>query len=301
MTINWLIPTFLRVIFGSLIAMSLIKLITGKGSRPLRFLLQYLFCAVLATIIAPIYGSLVVDRTVLAIGFLGFVNAFAAYCQWKAIDINMTKNSLFTIWDDIIAMVLSGIILGEAQLITSSLWVGIGLCFLSVFLFVYSDYTKKRGVTERRTPLSFYFYVLGYSVAWGCALFLIKYWSFQGVAIPKFLLGWYGGSLVGATLLYLLLKLYKPLPMTGEPVTAKDLAVLGFLSATLFVAMGCGYWALSLAPQVVVQPVFLVGESVLPALAGLLIFRERKGFGGKEWLYLILGFVGICLISLYRT
>ena len=54
-------------------------------------------------------------------------------------------------------------------------------------------------------------------------------------------------------------------------------------------------------PQVVVQPVLLVAEAVVPTILGLLVFIEAKKFDRAERLYALLGIVGVILLAVgYR-
>jgi hypothetical protein len=45
--------------------------------------------------------------------------------------------------------------------------------------------------------------------------------------------------------------------------------------------MSAAYTAYRLAPQTVVQPLFLVGEMIAPALIGLSVFAEREGLRSR--------------------
>jgi hypothetical protein len=52
--------------------------------------------------------------------------------------------------------------------------------------------------------------------------------------------------------------------------------------------MSAAFWAYQLAPQTIVQPLFLVAEMVGPALIGLYVFGEREALDRSEQLYFIL-------------
>ena len=56
--------------------------------------------------------------------------------------------------------------------------------------------------------------------------------------------------------------------------------------------------AYQLAPQTVVQPLFLVGEMVAPALLGLYVFAERNALDRWEYLYFGLGLTGGLVVVL---
>ena len=69
------------------------------------------------------------------------------------------------------------------------------------------------------------------------------------------------------------------------------LRVLG-LSLLVLVTMSAAYTAYRLAPQTVVQPLFLVAEMIAPALIGLYVFAEREALDRQEHLYFGLGLAG---------
>jgi hypothetical protein len=48
----------------------------------------------------------------------------------------------------------------------------------------------------------------------------------------------------------------------------------------------------------VVQPLFLVGEMVAPALIGLYVFAEREALDRHEQLYFVAGLAGGLLVAL---
>jgi hypothetical protein len=64
------------------------------------------------------------------------------------------------------------------------------------------------------------------------------------------------------------------------------------------VAMSGAYGAYRLAPQTVVQPLFLVSEMIAPALIGLYVFGERQALDRQERLYFGLGLAGGLLVAL---
>ena len=66
----------------------------------------------------------------------------------------------------------------------------------------------------------------------------------------------------------------------------------------VLVTMSMAFWAYRLAPQTVVQPLFLVGEMVAPALVGLYVFAEREALDRIEQYYFVLGLGGGLLVAL---
>jgi hypothetical protein len=106
---------------------------------------------------------------------------------------------------------------------------------------------------------------------------------------------WYGGVVAAALLLVL------PSPDAWAALTAFSrghLVRLGGLSLVTLVAISAAFLAYRLAPQTVVQPLFLVGEMVAPALLGLYVFAEREAFDRWEVCYFGLGLAGGLVVAL---
>jgi hypothetical protein len=70
------------------------------------------------------------------------------------------------------------------------------------------------------------------------------------------------------------------------------------LSFLVVVTMSAAFWAYRLAPQTIVQPLFLVGEMVSPALVGLYVFAEREALEQQEQLSFAVGLGGGVLVTL---
>lgn len=74
------------------------KKVADGHSRTKRFLLQYIFCAILAITLGIYYHQIYFNITALIVFFIGVFNAIGAYCQWKAHAVSLSKTSLFTFW-----------------------------------------------------------------------------------------------------------------------------------------------------------------------------------------------------------
>lgn len=291
----WYTPVIIRLVTAYVLAPFMQKRIAGLKSRPKRLSLMFFFCAVMSILISSIWEAQI-NITVGLIMIVGAVNAFGTYCQWSAMNISLSRNSLFTVWDDIIAMTLSYFILRESQFMSLRLGLGIFLSLLAVFLFVLNDFKFKNSEKQTRIDPSFYVFVFCYSIIWGLALFLMKYWAVKTVPISNFTLGWYLGAFIGSLAV---LKISKKIDTENSKtkLTKKDvfaLLVLGFLT---FISLVLGYLSFKLAPQIVVQPIFLVGELALPAIIGLFAFKERKNYTVKEWVFLGVGVFGGYLVG----
>jgi hypothetical protein len=124
-------------------------------------------------------------------------------------------------------------------------------------------------------------------------VFFMRYLGVQGTGLGTFLVNWYGGVVLAAALLFLT----APEAQRALP-PRRDWPRVFALSLLVLVTMSAAFWAYWLAPQTVVQPLFLVGEMLAPALLGLYVFAEREGLDRIEQLYFVLGLGGGTLVAL---
>src|SRR5574337_389860 len=124
-SVPWQVPVLLFILLGHVISPVLIKHKTGLPSRTRRFSLQFFFCALFSLIVALVAGTFTFDRWVLIIGGLGVANSLASYAQWRAIDISLSKNALFTPADDLIGITLGYVFLHEGRFLTPTRGVGV--------------------------------------------------------------------------------------------------------------------------------------------------------------------------------
>ena len=296
---SWLIPVMARIAVANGVFPILLKRITGLHSRTTRFFLQYLFCVALAIVATLTVTSFDLTPLTLMLVVLGAVNALAAYAQWKAVDISLSATAMFTFWDDIIAMGLSYVILHEARSFNPGVALGIALSLGSVVAQVIHTAKRDRVPRLQGIPLRFYAYVGFYSLIWGVATFLMKYYGSAGVTSGSFILPWYAGAFLAATGLLLLRK--RPAADVGLRIGGQGVLIVFFLSACVIASLALGYWAYRLAPQNVVQPFFLIGEMIVPALIGFFLFGERKGLDRSTAVFFSLAALGGLLIALnYR-
>ena len=94
----------------------------------------------------------------------------------------------------------------------------------------------------------------------------MRYLGVQGTELGTCLVNWYGG-VVAAALLLMLISAGAATALTA--FSRGYLVRLGELSLVTLVAIRAAFLAYRLAPQTVVQPLFLVGEMVALALLGL--------------------------------
>lgn len=293
----WLLVTLSRILVANGIFPIILKLNVGLPLRTKRFTFMFFFCLVFAIIVANIISPLMISYTTAIILGVGFVNGLAAYAQWRAIDISLSKDSLFTFFDDIIAMGLSYFVLNEGQYLKSWTYVGISLSVGAVIIFTIHSYRRNKSNNSNTTPLRFFLYVGFYSVVWGVAVFLMRYFGVAGLSIGSFLVPWYTGAFIAAVALLLTVK--DPAETaTNTKLKIGDISWMFLLAILIFVSLALGYKAYCLAPQNIVQPFFLIGEMIFPALIGLYIFSEIKGLDKVEKIVFTCAIIGGIIIAI---
>jgi hypothetical protein len=289
----WYVPVLLRIGAAYIAGPLLLKPLVDRYAQATLLLLQFLGCLAVALPLAVVWHQHQLDWRIVAVGFS---NGLAAYCYYKAIALSLSRTALFAFWDDLLAMGLSYTLLHEGQFLNARLVLGIGVSLGAVLLFTVHSYSQQaQEPTTKRLPMRLYLYAGAYSVILGLGLFFIRYLGVQGTALGTFLVNWYGGMVMAALLLVL---------SGADPAQApftlpwRVLPRLGGLSLVALVAMSGAYGAYRLAPQTVVQPLFLVGEMIAPALIGLYVFGERQALDRQERLYFVLGLAGGLLVAL---
>lgn len=289
----WYVPVLLRIGAAYIAGPLLLKPLVDRYAQATLLLLQFLGCLAVALPLAVVWHQRQLDWRIVAVGFS---NGLAAYCYYKAIALSLSRTALFAFWDDLLAMGLSYTLLHEGQFLNARLVLGIGVSLGAVLLFTVHSYSQQaQEPTTKRLPMRLYLYAGAYSVILGLGLFFIRYLGVQGTALGTFLVNWYGGMVMAALLLVL---------SGADPAQApftlpwRVLPRLGGLSLVALVAMSGAYGAYRLAPQTVVQPLFLVGEMIAPALIGLYVFGERQALDRQERLYVVLGLAGGLLVAL---
>lgn len=289
----WYVPVLLRIGAAYIAGPLLLKPLVDRYAQATLLLLQFLGCLAVALPLAVVWHQHQLDWRIVAVGFS---NGLAAYCYYKAIALSLSRTALFAFWDDLLAMGLSYTLLHERQFLNARLVLGIGVSLGAVLLFTVHSYSQQaQEPTTKRLPMRLYLYAGAYSVILGLGLFFIRYLGVQGTALGTFLVNWYGGMVMAALLLVL---------SGADPAQApftlpwRVLPRLGGLSLVALVAMSGAYGAYRLAPQTVVQPLFLVGEMIAPALIGLYVFGERQALDRQERLYFVLGLAGGLLVAL---
>ena len=291
---SWSGPVLLRIVAAYVVGPLLSKPLVDTYPQRTVVLLQFAGCFAGALPLALALHQLHGDWRIVAVG-VG--NGLAAYCYYKAIALSLSRTALFAFWDDLLAMGLSYGLLHEGQFLNTRLLLGIGLSVGAVIGFtVHSAHAQPTSEpAAARPPRRLYLYAGTYSLLVGGGVFFMRYLGVQGTGLGTFLVNWYGGVVAAALLLVL------PSPDARAALTAFSrghLVRLGGLSLVTLVAISAALLAYRLAPQTVVQPLFLVGEMVAPTLLGLYVFAEREALDRWEYLYVGLGLAGGLVVAL---
>lgn len=285
----WWIPTTIYIAIGFVLVRWLEKKIVGLPSRTQRLLWQYVFCFGFAVLYYATGAKTSWDSNMSLIFLLGIGNGLAVFVRWKAVQISLSGTSVLSFLDDLVAMGLSFVILSEGRFLNPMLGLGI---LLSVGSIIFMALRKR----EKGWPAVFLLYVGTYSVIWGVAYFSQRFFALGDMAPSKYLLAWYGGSLLVAVLIRLFWK-EKGVTAIGRNLSWKEIGTMLVISASVFTTVFLALNVLKHLPQMVFQPILLVSEAVIPTIMGLVIFGEHRGYSFLEKMLLSLAVIGVILIA----
>ena len=297
---EWQWLAFLRILVAS-VGVSLVnkKLVSFEIAKAKSVFMAYFFCLFLASSFALMVGQMAFDRSWLIVFVMGLFNGVAIRCNWMVTDMSQSRSSILKFWDDIIAMGLSYYILNESQFMTSTVWWGMAFSLGAIILFVRHFHRKKISGKEY-LPIYFFILIGVYSVIWGSVTFMENYLAVEGVPPGKFLFGWYSGSFTMASVLLIfhIRKINKIGYVNNkEEASYWQVALWGlFFSAGAALAIYLQFRTYSISPLVIVQPLFMVADTIFPVLIGLFVFKEIKKVDRIEWLYFAIGLTGSMLI-----
>jgi hypothetical protein len=282
----WYVPVAVRTITGYVAVPILLKPLVDRYAQAPLLLVQFAGCFALALVLAAALGQASLDWTIVAVGG---VNGLAAYCYRQAIAISLSR-----------AMGLSYILLHEGQFLTGGIILGMVASLGAVILFTAHSYRKQHAGKDEPAmiPKRLYVFAGVYSVILGVGVFFMRYLGVKNTGLGTFLLDWYGGVVLAAGLLLLTVPEEGKDPAGFATMPGKDLLRVIGLSLLVLVTMSAAYMAYRLAPQTIVQPLFLVGEMIAPALIGLYVFAEREALDRLEHLYFAVGLLGGVLVAL---
>lgn len=290
---SWELLVFVSFLYQyGLMQIALKKIGASKGSRTRKLVWQFFFAASLALITAAFAGRIHLSSSFIIVAVIGFANAFACYCQWRAYDISMSRTALLTNLDDLTAIGLGYAILGELRVLTPVLTAGIILSVIGAIVFAR---IKQHDRLNDGKSNRLVFWIFGYTLIWGIAMFSMRLFSVQGMNILTYIAAWYSGSWLGALFTRFVIMGREE---AGQPLTHLQRVKVLLLAVGIWISLMLNYLMRTLVPITVVQPIQLVAEMSVPALIGLVIFHEARSMSRREIGLIIIGLVGVSLIAI---
>ncbi len=291
----WQLILSIQIVIGYIVSSILLKKLADLPQKNRRIAWQFFFCALFSIIFVTFKittgSTFHLSWLVLVAAGLGIFNALANYFYWRAMNISLSKTSLFGRYDDLMAMALGFIFLGEIKFLNPGLLIGISVCLGASFLFITQ---KSRTKDKHESNITLFKWLLMTNLIWGTTIFFMRYFAVNGLPMPEYLFGWYGGSFLGA---WLLVRIDKK-EMSNGKFSIKEIRDVAILSATLWATMLLNYWAMQLAPLTVLSPINFISRIIFPMLVDFLIFKETTALTRLEKFAFLLGLVGAVTIGL---
>lgn len=295
----WYVPVLLRIFLIDTIFPWLLKGRVVQKNFIQRLFLQYLFCAILAILVAILLG-VSFTRALFIMAIIGFFNAFGAYSQWRAIRFNLSATSIFMFLRDLIAISLGYFILKESKFINTGLGIGLIICLSAVILFALNNYRKEKKKIKRKEhiPSKFFFYILSFAAISGITMFLMRYFALEGLDTGTLIVGWYGGAFVATLGLFFFKKEKRFLAEVKQTMISSNIPIMFLMSILIMINIWLTYWVFQLAPIIVVSPIFFISAMIMPAILGIYVFKEGKKYENKEKILFVIAVLGAILIAL---
>jgi hypothetical protein len=288
--VAWFVPIGIYIILSYVVMALLRKHLANQPDQIKRLFINFSLCTAFAVLFAATTNNLVFVPFVFAIGMM---NGVANIVHWRANRISMSKTSLLSFGDDVIAILLAIVFVGDGSYLNWVNGTGMTLCLLTGVLFWQHHF-------KGREPNRFFLNVLTYSVLWGMCDFALRFYAKQELPVPQLLLGWYSGAwfTIGCTFFYRLFREKKQEPfLAAFRLPWGQVAILCVFAVGIMTSVSVEYWARMLAPQTVVQPILLIAEAVVPTVAGIIVFKEKGSFDRAEWCFAALGILGTILVA----
>lgn len=284
---SWLCPLALYIVVGRIFLPINTQYIARDVSLTRNLLWQFLFTTVFSVLFFIRYPS-TPDWRMAVVFVIGIFVAFGCYCSWRAVNISMHRAYIMTWADDLTALGLGYVFLGESRFLSPVIAVGVIVSIASAIIYSLRN--------KEKTGL--YFWIAAYSLIWGLAFFSKRYFALTDLPVPAFTVAWYSGAFLGAVIIFRL----RGKEEAGEKLnTAQKIRV--FIQAILIsvsLALSCWVMSPSWAPLTIFQPIDMVAEMTLPVIIGLTLFKEYRDYEKRptrlEWLIMAIGLIGSLLI-----
>lgn len=285
----WWFWVILRVVIGFGAMTIVLKLLTQKIESRTRAMawqngLSFLFWSAVCvtTMPAPWHAN----SSMAIIAVLGFFGSFASYCHWRAFKLSVSKTALLGQGDDLIAVAIAFLLLGETAYLRpllicgGVLSIGAGLAFL---------YLRR---VEDKTPMwAILKWIMLAAIVWGVTLPCTRFFAHEGMHLVNYAISWCAGAFAGC----LLMRVSFGRKEAGEPLTGVQIRLVAFAAFLSIISVTSHFLSKRYAPLIVVQPIYQVAE-IIPQIIGLWYFGEGKNLRPREIAMLCLAVVGIVLI-----
>ncbi|MBI2644209.1 MAG: hypothetical protein HYW95_01715 [Candidatus Wildermuthbacteria bacterium] len=280
----------------------LMKSVADELPRAKALAVQFLCAAILGWAIALFMRDIRLERELLIIVGVGFINAFGAFAQWEAIGISLSKTAILYPLSGVLTAALAALFLKEAELYANSWLVGgVLLLFVAAFLLNLGKKNKKSKEASDEIPakkrvIKWAIAIAAMVAIFGIVQFMMKAFAVDGIGKVAFISHWYSGAFLGSLGILAIAALRKQ--KDQRKFFGEHTWKLPLLATFIFLNLGATYWAFQVAPAGVVAPLFNFAQAVLPIGIGLLIFHERKGLKISHTLGFLLGLMGILAIAI---
>ena len=273
----WEAAVFVQSFFDYGVISYVTKRLAGNSEKlPRKIRLQY-YVTGLCALVACWWTNerITIGVTFLVVAFVGFANSFAAYCRLRTMAISAARTGMLNSFDDIIAMGLGYLFLGEVQILTPTIVLGVTVSVAAALICAVIDYRrgKKRPEGGWFENQRFLVLVLTFSVIWGFAIFCIRYCAADyKLNIFEFVLAWYGGASLGGPLVVALSSKEK----VGAPLDRNEIKLAIMMGFCIWFSRMFDFVMRMMVPLTISQPIQLQAEMVLPAIVGIIWFKEAK-------------------------
>lgn len=289
----WQMYLALTILVGQIIQPILSKKMADRGSLPRSLFWLYGFAAAFAILISIVLRMPIQNLTWI-VACLGILNAFANYAYWQAIatPAGLSKTSIFVPMQNFVALGLGYVFLNELGVLTPWLGFGVLLLLASAVLFSWDRAGQAKKEGSIGSSHSIWKWITFFIVVWGVINFAMRPLAINELPWSDFILGFYGGSFVGAAAVYKISSKGK----RGGSLTGKQIVNTAILATIIMSSVAFAYLTQGLAPITVVQPILGFSGILFPVAIGLLYFKEKKHLDKKGWVALLLGIVGATII-----
>ena len=298
---TWQLAVLFKVLAGSLVAPFVFYLLGKVGPRERIAHVAFMFTWAFGFAIAIAGIPTEFPPTLWPITLVGALVVVGVYFQLRAVALSPSLSAIFVSLTSLIPLFMSGFQLGEWNaLADTTLLGGVVLAISGIALWIYQDVHERRRKGEPDVvPRSFWFHGTAFAVVLGIAIYLQNVWAKGGVSPDNFVFAWYGGTLLGAGVLFLVSRTFP----RGEKRmgTPKEVILTGIAGLVIVTSMWFQYMSFALVAQTLVMPIYAVGDVVGYAAVGIVvgvITQKWATIRGLKGLALAMGLAGAIIIAL---